>query len=46
MQGAREMMMIDDVVTVLWAEDHRDHVLAEKPPDFFAASFAPAFALG
>jgi hypothetical protein len=38
--------MIDDVVAIAWPEDHRDHVVAEKPADFSRGALAQSTALG
>src|SRR5205807_8396655 len=44
-EGERQVMVIDDVVTIFGAEDHRDHVIAEKSADLSRAALSNHFAL-
>ena len=46
MQRTGQMMMIDDVVPLLWAEHHGDHMLAEKFSALLGRGLTPLFALG
>src|SRR3974377_1380494 len=39
------MMVIDDVVSILGAEDHRNHMIAKKLFAFFGLHLPPAFTL-
>src|SRR5258707_7666449 len=48
MQRERQMMVVDDVIALFRAEDHRDHMLAEKFGILilFLGRLTPVFALG
>ena len=37
--------MVDDIVTFLRPQDHRDHVVSEETSDFLRAVLAQVFAL-
>ena len=44
-QRKRQVVMIDDVVAVLWTENCRNHVVAEKAADLLGFSLSQLFLL-